>query len=61
MTRALAVATVLALTGCTFLTGVEAKPEPCTIARAGADTVSARVVGARGDSATVVTVGWCRP
>jgi len=61
MTRLVALLAALALTGCTFLTGVEARNEPCTLARAGADTASGVVVNARGDTAVVATVGWCRP
>ena len=52
-----------ALLALTLLTGCGrtiAAPEPCTMARAGADTASATVVGAAGDTTRVlVSVGWC--
>ena len=62
MTRALAILATLALTSCTLLTGVDAVPVPCTMARAGADTASGVVVNAAGDTTRVlVSVGRCRP
>ena len=62
MRRALALAALLTFTGCTFLTGVDAVPVPCTMARAKADTASGVVVNAAGDTTRVlVSVGRCRP
>lgn len=62
MRRALVIFMVLGgLTGCTFFTGVEASPQDCTLARAGADTMTVVVVNAAGDTVRGASVGWCRP
>ena len=62
MRRALVIFMVLGgLTGCTFFTGVDAVEVPCTMARAGADTVTVVAVNAAGDTVRGASVGWCRP
>ncbi len=52
---------LVTLNGCTFFTGVDATPQDCTLARAGADTTTVHLTGAAGDTVAVASVRWCRP